>query len=246
MIKVLIVEDEVQSSNYLKKSLDEFIEFDIVNIINSVSKAIQWLNKNQHPDLIFMDVQLSDGDSFEIFDKIKIKSSVIFLSAYNEYAYKAIKSSGIDYLLKPISKLDLAKALIKFLSKQIHKIKSIDIIEDSETDNDYKKRLLLKEGNYLIPVKTEEIAYIYWSQYAFIKRFDGKTFIINYSLSQIEDILPSHLFIRVNRQIIANINSIVSLSISDKNSYLVKLLPTYHEDIKLGKESYLKLKKALS
>lgn len=245
MTNLLIIEDEEDASNHLISLLEDYQEINVLKILSSVESTIEWFNNNNHPDLILMDVQLNDGVSFEIFDEIKINCPVVFITAYDEYAIKAIKLSSIDYLLKPITKFDVSKTLIKYYTKELNAYKRVNNNKSFDIKNAYKERFLVKEGNQHLPVKIEDIAYVYWSDYAFIRTVDGKSFLVNYSINQIEEMLRPDLFIRINRQVLANINSIKSLS-KDKSTYLIELLPKVSSKIKLSKDSYMNLKRLLS
>nr|WP_321232765.1 LytTR family DNA-binding domain-containing protein [uncultured Psychroserpens sp.] len=246
MINVLVIEDEKASSDYLvtlfgKSTLDIKVQ----SIITSVYDSIAWLNANDCPDLIFMDVQLSDGKSFEIFNNFKVKSPVVFVTAYDDYAIKAFKTTGIDYLLKPIKDIDLNRALNKYYENKLLLYQNNKSMSLQATNTGIKDRFLVREGNHYIPIKLDDIAYFYWSDYAFIKKFDGKSYLINHSLSQLEEMIAPHLFIRINRQIIVNVNAIESL-MKKENTYVVNLIPKFSEDVSISKESYTNLKKRLS
>ncbi len=246
MTQVLIIEDEVESSRYLEELLTELDDIKILGVLSSIDKTLNWFSRNTDDlDLIFMDVQLSDGISFEIFNELKINCPIIFITAFNEFALKAIKHSSLDYLLKPVTELELSKALIKYYSNKMNTYQPIDTYSLLTSNKVYKEHFLVKEGNHFLPIKIEDIAYIYWSEYAFIKKSDGKSYITNYSISQIEEMLPPHLFIRINRQILTNINAIESL-IRDGKSYFINLLPRFSESIKISQESYSTLKKRFS
>ena len=246
MIQVLIIEDEKRSSDYLVSLLGKSnLNIKVLSIITSVFDSITWLTENDSPDLIFMDVQLSDGKSFEIFNNIKVKSPVVFVTAYDDYAIKAFKTTGIDYLLKPIKLIDLNRALAKFYENRLFIYQNMYNFPEQNSHIEYKDRFLVKEGNQYIPVKLDDIAYFYWSRYAFIKKFDGKSYLLNQSLSQLEEMIAPYLFIRINRQIITNVNAIESLT-KKESSYVVNLIPKFSESVTISKESYTNLKKRLS
>ena len=250
MTQILIGEDEIASSDHLVTLLEESkMPFEILNIISSVEGALKWLKDNTPPDLIFMDIHLSDGKSFEIFKSFSISSPVIFVTAYDDYAIQAFKTTGIDYLLKPIDTLDLKVALSKYLDNKLllygNLDQSLKYMVHKSTVPEQKERFLVKEGSEYIPIKTVDVAYFYRSTVVFIKMFNGKSYLINYSLSQLEHLLPQHLFIRLNRQIIANVNAIESFAKRD-SSYFVKLRPVCPEDMSISQESYANLKRVLS
>jgi len=249
MIKALILEDEVASKNYLIKLLNKSsVEVQVLDTLSSIESALKWFQNNVIPDIIFMDIHLSDGNSFKIFETINLKTPVVFVTAYDKYAIQAFKTTGIDYLLKPISFSDLENSFKKYfenrlifsgdygynLSNLVHKPK------------EFKERFLVKKGNQYISIKTNEIAYFFrMDKYIFTKLFDGCSYIIKLSLNQVEEVLSPSMFIRLNRTVIANINSIESLRVENK-LYKVTLTPIYKDEIRVSKERYRDVKKFLS
>src|SRR5690554_924352 len=158
-MKVIIIEDEKPAARLLKRKLEK-LNIPVNEMLHSIEESIGWFSKNEHPDLIFLDIQLSDGLSFEIFDKFSIKSAVIFTTAYDEYALRAFKLNSIDYLLKPIDEKELEEALEKFKERENKKlgldlqwIKSLLISEEKQ----YKERFSIKIGQQLKIATTQEI-----------------------------------------------------------------------------------------
>jgi len=251
MTEILIIEDEQASSDHLIDLLTKSkMNFKIMSVLTSVDDALNWLYSNSAPHIIFMDIHLSDGQSFEIFNKFNVISPVIFVTAFNDYAIQAFKTTGIDYLLKPIDSLDLKQALNRYLENKILRYDkqgdSFNYISNAPSQMEYKERFLVKEGNEYIPIKVEDMAYFYRCEtFVFIKLFKGKSYVTNYSLSQLEELLAPHLFLRVNRKIIANINSIECLSRKESFFY-IKLRPIFSEDITISQERYGSLKRQLS
>lgn len=246
MTRIIIIEDENASVNHLIDLLSKSnLEVKIEAVISSVADSIKWLKNNFPPDLIFMDIHLSDGKSLEIFKKHKVLSPVIFTTAYDEYAIQAFKTSGIDYLLKPIDYECLKKALITFSEKKLL-LTNNQILTANFKKNPYKERFLVKEGKEFIPIKTEEIAYFYRTEVVFLKLFNGKSYMTNYSLNHLEEILEPHLFLRVNRQIIANINTIKSFFKGNSSNYFLNVSPIHSEKIQISQERYYTLKNLLS
>ncbi len=246
MIKTLIIEDENRSKEHLVELLKiSNLEIKIEAIISSVKDSVIWLKNNLPPDLIFMDIHLSDGKSLDILKKFKIKSPIIYTTAYDEYAIKLFNTNSIDYLLKPIDLEDLKGALLLFYQNRLSNL----IPENSPSETfktSYKKRFLVKNGKEYIPIKTEDIAYFYRSEIVFIRLFNGKSFMTNYSLNQLEEILEPYYFIRINRKIISNINAIQGISKNNSNRYSIKLSPMHTESIYLSQERYYWLKNILS
>jgi DNA-binding LytR/AlgR family response regulator len=248
MNKVLIVEDEIILSNHLSLLLNKLYPNELVveQQLDNISETINWLNKNT-PDLIFMDIQLSDGLCFEIFNKINVNCPVIFTTAFDQYAIKAFKTNGIDYLLKPIKETDLKLALNKFFSilKKIHnhsseneKIRFLKF----ENEKSYKDRFLVKLGNKYTPIQIKDIAYFYKDEITFAKSFDGNTYPLNKSLSNIESSVDDKLFFRANRTFLVNINAIEYLSQYKPGQLTIRVKPKFDELIILSQEksSYLK------
>ena len=211
---VLIIEDEELAAERLAGMLlkmDSLIE--IVSVIDSVEDSILWLKENTAPDLIFMDIMLADGNSFEIFDEVDITSFIIFTTAYNDYAIKAFKVNSIDYLLKPIEADLLANALTKF--KMLSPAKSetgeiakilYDLQKGSKSPpRDYKERFLVKTGNKLIPIVVSDINYFsYENKLTFLYNNKGMRYMLENRLEELDLMLDPNNFFRLNRQFITS------------------------------------------
>ena len=206
-MKILIIEDEhpaIQKLERLLVEIDNTIE--IVGYLESVEQSINWLEKNTHPDLIMMDIQLSDGLCFEIFENIKIKTPVIFITAYDEYAIKAFKVNSVDYLLKPLDPYALSKALYKFES--IHGRHSAIPLETlaAQFQPKTKERFLIKIGEHFRSVQTSDIwCFFIMERSTFLYTCKDKSYPIDYSLDQIEKLVDYSKFFRINRNYIINI-----------------------------------------
>ena len=242
MIKVIIIEDEKPSARRLKRMLSS-IGIEAQAMLHSVSEAVAWFEANEHPDLILLDIQLSDGLSFEIFERVEVKSAIIFTTAYDEYALKAFKLNSIDYLLKPIDDEELETAIEKFktnhsephdLMVDINQIKKLLI---NPLDRDYKKRFTIRVGQHLRVVDTEDIECFYSEQKAtYCHTIDRKNYLLDFSLEQLEDKLDPLKFNRVNRKFIINIDGISDI-ISYTNSRLqVKLKHFTEQEIIVSRE----------
>lgn len=210
---ILIVEDEKPNADRLKRILLHLRpNIEILSVEDSISSTVEWLNKNISPDLIMMDIRLSDGLSFEIFNKYEIKSPVIFTTAYDEYAVKAFKYNSIDYLLKPIEEEELEFALKKYESF----IETIPILGATFEGllnyiqpKDYRKRFLLAKKDGYTTLLTEDILF-FQTEFGINKAFltNDKAEIISQTLEELEKQLDPKLFFRANRQFIININSV--------------------------------------
>ncbi|MGV6831604.1 MAG: LytR/AlgR family response regulator transcription factor [bacterium] len=233
-MRVIIIEDEKPAARRLQRML-EAIDITADMMLHSVEEAVDWFQNNEHPDLIFLDIQLSDGLSFEIFDHIEIKSAVIFTTAYDEYALQAFKLNSIDYLLKPIDEDDLKDAVSKYKDRVPENAKvSVDFDDIKKLlvnpiDRTYKKRFSVKIGQHLKLVNIDEIECIYSENkgtYAFTK--DKRNYLLDHTLEQLEEELDPQLFFRINRKFYVNIHAIDDM-ISYTNSRLQIKLKTYNE-----------------
>jgi len=233
-MKVLIIEDEHLASDKLTRMLSDIDpNIQIVSILESVEASANWLSNNTPPDLIFMDIQLDDGISFEIFDTVKINVPIIFTTAYNEYAIKAFKVNSIDYLLKPFTMDDLRSAFEKY--KQLHGAPSlqsdkIDLLYQ-QLVKDYKTRFFVKIGTHFHSVSTDEIACFFIRERAtFIKTIVGKNLDVDYSLDQIQKMVNPANFFRINRNYVININSISDIISYSSNRLKIVLKNFEHLD----------------
>lgn len=203
---------------------------ELLDSIVSVSSAIKWFGENDQPDLIFSDIQLADGTSFEIFKTIKITCPVIFVTAYDQYAIEAFKVNSIDYLLKPLKKEELQAAISKFKKLKPVPAPVLDIDKLLQTYNPqahtYKTRFIVRYGEHIKTVNTEEIAYFYTEdKINFLTTFEGRRFAIDINLDSLESLLDPKIFFRINRQFIVSIKSIAEMFAYTKARVLIKLKP---------------------
>ncbi len=233
-MKTIIIEDEKPSARLLQRKVENLgLKVDV--LLHSVEEAIEWFQKNTHPDLIFLDIQLSDGLSFEIFETIDIQSSIIFTTAYDEYALRAFKLNSIDYLLKPIDEDDLEIAIHKFQSRtkaqQVHlDFESIKRMLVNPIERDYKKRFSVKIGQQIKVITSDEIECIYSeNKGTYIHTKENRDFLIDYTIEQIEKQLDPKDFFRINRKFIIPLQSIKEIQVHS-NSRLKLILPSYKED----------------
>jgi DNA-binding LytR/AlgR family response regulator len=213
-MKVLLIEDELPAATRLQKlllQLDNTIE--VLQHTDSVESAVRYLNTQPNLDLIFMDIQLADGISFDIFEQVQIQTPVIFTTAFDQYSLKAFKVNSVDYLLKPIDEKDLQNALEKY--KNFHgKSKedfSTQMLQLLQTINQtkYKERLLIKRGQQLSYLKIESTAYCYADgKLCYAVDFDGNKFLLEHNLSQLEEQLQPSVFYRINRHLLLNIEAV--------------------------------------
>jgi DNA-binding LytR/AlgR family response regulator len=232
----IIIEDEKPAARLLQRKLEK-LNIEVGVMLHSVEESIEWFSNNEHPDLIFLDIQLSDGLSFEIFEKIDIKSAVIFTTAYDEYALKAFKLNSIDYLLKPIDDDDLEIAVSKFksrLPKHEHTVKldfdQIKKMFQNPFDTNFKTRFTVKIGQHLKVISTDEIeCFFSENKGTYIHTFDNRNYLIESTLELLEHELDSKNFFRISRKFIVPLKAIKEIMVYS-NSRLKVILPSYKED----------------
>jgi two-component system LytT family response regulator len=213
MMKVLIIEDEKPAARQLTKLLDEIGNIEVVNITDSIKSSVKWLKNNEQPELIFMDIHIADGTAFKIFENISITCPVIFTTAYDEYALEAFKVNSIDYLLKPISKDAVEKALKKLnqLTGLKHSAPDIQqLLLSLSKENSYKTHFLVHiKGNKMIPLLAVEVAYFFIEEGRVSARtFKNENFNLDFTLDDLAGKLNPNDFFRANRQFIISRNSI--------------------------------------
>ncbi len=241
-MEVLIIEDEKPSARRLKRMLEK-LDVTVKHTLYSVEESIEWFSNNPQPELIFLDIQLSDGLSFEIFDAVSITSSIIFTTAYDEYALQAFKLNSIDYLLKPIDKEDLEKAVEKYKTfkpqQQNVQLNFEDIKKmlTNPVEREYKKRFTTKIGQHLKMISVDDIECFYSeNKGTYAHTTEGRDYLLDTTLEQLENELAPQTFFRVNRTFYININAIKDI-ISYTNSRLQLKLNSYcDQDIIVARE----------
>lgn len=216
-MNVIIVEDEIPAAEKLERYLQKYSsEMQVLARLQTVKDTVQWLREHQDKlDLIFMDIQLADGLSFQIFQQVAVRKPVIFTTAYNEYALDAFKVNTIDYLLKPITFTDLAASLNKLLAlREEFILKNEGVIKmpealTNESFRSYKSRFMVKLGEHIRSITVDQISVFYAEgRDVYLVTTQGKKFIIDYTLESLEEILDPTLFFRLNRTFILNIDAI--------------------------------------
>ncbi|CAM3470445.1 LytTR family DNA-binding domain-containing protein [Elizabethkingia occulta] len=231
MIKTLIIEDEKPAARRLERMLSTFPELEIQKVIHSVEDGVQWLSENEHPKLIFSDIVLGDGLSFDIFEKIPTKSFIIYTTAFDQYTLKAFKLNSIDYLLKPIDEEDLTKAIDKFKSF----IPSGEVTPSYEVKSMLGKekttlsRILVKIGYNLKIVMTSEVSCFYSENKIVYLQTAERSFPTDFSLEELDNVLDETKFFRVNRQFMINLNYIKSIHTSP----VYKVEMSYQPDVEI-------------
>lgn len=228
MNSILIIEDELLAADYLEGLIREVDGgFEVKSKLGSVKESVDWLEKNK-ADLIFLDIQLSDGLSFSIFDQVSVSTPIIVTTAYDQYAIKAFDLNSVDYLLKPIRKTDLADSLKKLKSlKAAYSIDFENLLSAIQGNKpSYRKRFLIRVADKYNSIEAEDIAYFYVSEKGgFLKRYNGYSYPIDISLGALEGMLDPACFFRINRKYMISRNAIVSLTSWSRNRIKVSLKP---------------------
>jgi two-component system response regulator LytT len=249
-MKVVILEDETLAADKLENALKEIEpNIDVRARLKSVSSAVEWFNNNPHPDLIFSDIQLLDGLSFELFAQIKTEKPVIFTTAFDQYAIKAFDVNSLDYLLKPISNEKLEVALAKFKNRQPKVLpNSVDYKELAKLikgdQAEYKSRFMVRLGQKIIAIPIEKVAYFFSENkltYIFTK--DGKKYPADQPLDELIDLLDPRIFFRANRQFIITFESIAEIHPYFKGRIKLTLTPNTTEEVVISSERSPEFKK---
>ncbi|RNA60986.1 DNA-binding response regulator [Chryseobacterium nematophagum] len=216
MIKTVIIEDEKPASRKLERMLSVFSEIDIVAKIESVEEGVEWFSKNEHPQLIFSDIVLGDGLSFDIFEKFPTKAFIIYTTAFDQYTLKAFKLNSIDYLLKPILDEDLSSAIEKFKSfiPSDNSVNSQEIKQLIKKEKTTLSRILVKIGYNLKIIQTQEVSCFFSENKIVYLQTIDRVYPSDFTLEELEDILDEKKFFRVNRQYIINSDYIKNIHTS--------------------------------
>jgi DNA-binding LytR/AlgR family response regulator len=236
MIKTVIIEDEKPASRKLERMLSEFPEIEVVAKIESVEEGVEWFSNNEHPQLIFSDIVLGDGLSFDIFEKVPTKGFIIYTTAFDQYTLKAFKLNSIDYLLKPILDEDLSGAIEKFKSfiPSDNSVNSKEIKELIKKDKTTLSRILVKIGYNLKIVQTQEVSCFYSENKIVYLQTQDRAYPSDFTLDELEDVLDEKKFFRVNRQFIVNSDYIKNIHTSP--NYKVELEFQPQEEITVSRD----------
>lgn len=218
-MNVLIVEDEKMSAELLKEFIEERSEYLVVQICPSIERAVAYLTKHQHKlDLIFMDIRLADGDSFEIFREMRVHVPVIFCTAFDQHALKAFKTNGIEYILKPFKQDDIHTALDK-----VETMRS-SLTKGRSPDASYQKSILLRHRETMIPLQVSDIALMHLAnEMVTVYDFKGRKHVLLKNLDDIESSLDPALFFRINRQMMVNRDAVQEIIPYFNRKVIVKL-----------------------
>lgn len=252
-MNVLLIEDEPLAVKKLSRLLSETDPtLQITGTAGSISTAVEWLENNPAPELIFMDIELSDGQSFEIFKRTRVQSPVIFVTSYDEFALQAFKVNSVDYLLKPVQREDLAAALDKFRSLRQQYLREANPISSSIENlllslaagggagaaaKEYRSRFLIKHAQKYVTVEVRDIAY-FWSEgrLNFFKNTAGQKFLVEYTMEEIEEMLHPRDFFRVSRQFIVSVGAVEQIHPYFNSRLKLHLRPQEPEEVTVSRE----------
>lgn len=226
-MKVLIIEDEEAAARRLQKLLQEIEpDIEVEACLDSIESTLQWMESNQLPELIFMDIHLADGSSFELFNFTKIEKPVIFTTAYDQYALQAFKVNSIDYLLKPIKPAELEQAIAKFKQMRSNAVFDYQELAKAMQQENQSKRLLIKMGQTIRIVDLNDAAYFYTeSKITFVVTKENKRYPLDFSLEKVEEMIDNQIFFRINRQFIVNVKAIKEMYAYSKSRVKLALEP---------------------
>jgi len=244
-LKVVIIEDETPAAEKLERYLQKYnAEITVMEKLGTVRAAVAWLSEHQHEvDLIFMDIQLHDGQSFQIFREVAIVKSVIFITAYNEYALDAFKVNGLDYLLKPITFTDLSNSLKKLeafreqLQWNAVRQATIERTLEETAPRNYKQRFMVKLGDHIRSITTDQISFFYADgRDVYLITHPLRKFIIDYTLEGLEELLDPKTFYRVNRSYILHINAIQDVIVYSNSRLKITTNLAWENEIIVSRE----------
>jgi two-component system response regulator LytT len=254
-MKIVIIEDEVPALNRIRKMIAEVApEAHVIGTADSIEAAVELFSTHQNIQLALMDIELADGQSFEIFKQVEVTCPVIFTTAYDEFALKAFKVNSLDYLLKPIDKNELKEAIMKF--KKLHDNPVKMNYEEQfrllihelrgEKQESYKDRFLLKSGTKYISIASSDIAYCYvYDKLVYLVQRKGTKHILDYSLDELSKMLNPQHFFQVNRQVIASYESIQSVHSYFNGKLKLELQPVLDEEVVVSREKAAEFKEWL-
>lgn len=244
-MKILIFEDETRAANHLERMLGRVApEMKVVARIESVRDGVKYLQNNPEPELIFSDIQLADGLSFEIYKQVTVRCPIIFTTAYDHYAIEAFQTNGIDYLLKPIEEERLRQAIekAKHFSPGLA-LEKILSIGKASSEKAYKSRFMVKVGDKIRSVPAEEILVFYSQEKAsFIRTTDAHTYCIDYALDQLEPMLDPERYFRINRKYIVSIDACTNILAWTNSRLRLKIDGIDDPDIIVARERVVEFK----
>lgn len=255
-MKILIVEDEELAVKKLQKTLSDIEPAaEVIGVTDSIKSTVNWLEENSVPDLILMDIELADGQSFEIFNHVQVLSPVIFTTSYDQYALRAFKVNSVDYLLKPVQKDELEAALLKFkqtrpLTAEKPANAGLDIavlvkeLQQKLQQKEYRKRFLVKHAQKLVSIEVDDIAYFYSDgRLNFFKTNDNRKFVVDYTMDELEDMLDPEKYFRISRSFYVSVGSIDKIEDYFGNRLILQLTPPVDKEALVSREKVTDFKK---
>ena len=251
-IKVAIIEDEYPAARLLYKMLKDLRPTWEIDILpGTIEESVDWFAHNEHPDILFLDIHLTDGNSFLFIEKAKPRSLIVFTTAYDEYAIRAFSVNSIDYLLKPVHRERLEESILKF--ERFHNLEGLEATQKlnveevlhtlSRKEKKYRTRFLISVNGRLFSLKVNDVAYFFSeNKITYAVNFGGKKIIVDLSLNRLEDELDPDVFFRVNRQFILSVDAIKKIEPYFNNKYMVHIQPDYDGEITVSREKISLLK----
>ena len=246
-MKIIIIEDEQPAARFLKRKI-ESLGYEVFLMLHSVQDSLAYFKENPAPDLLFLDIQLSDGLSFEIIEKYNLSCSVIFTTAYDQYALKAFKTNSIDYLLKPIDNEELENAIKKY-EKNANKLEGFDFDSIKKAiagkeEKIFKTRFSVKIGEHIKIINTNDAVCLYSeNKGSYFYSNEKRIYLLDYNMDELEDVLPPKDFFRVNRQFIINVNFIKDIILFTNSRLKIILHHFTDEEIIVSRERVQDFKK---
>lgn len=251
-IKAVIIEDEIPAARLLYQMLSSLRpDWEILTLPGNIEESVEWFAHNSHPDILFLDIQLTDGNSFLFIEQAKPESMIVFTTAYDEYAVQAFAVNSIDYLLKPIHEDRLAETLTRFESLTTKYFREfneqnelLDVLKSlSVPAKKYRTRFLISGNDKLFTLKVSDIAYFYFeNKITFAVTHQNREFMVDFSLDKLGEQLDPDVFFRANRQIILNIESIQRIEPYFLGKAVVQVLPPFKDKIVVSKEKIASFK----
>lgn len=248
-MNVLIVEDEQLGADRLRHLLLEAEPgIQINGMTTSIRSTVDWFKTNPLPDLVFMDIELADGQCFEIFQQLELKTPVIFTTSYDDYTLQAFKVNSVDYLLKPIRKEELKKALEKFKTLRAPAtnldIKAlVEQLKQPLLQNQYRNRFLVKTGQRLITIDVKDIAYFFSEDnFTFFRTWDKAKYLVEYNLEELEKMLDPESFHRINRAFVVHVDSIAEIHSYFNSRLKLHLNPPIEKEVIISREKVSEFK----
>jgi len=250
-VKAIIIEDELRSAKRMRTLIEESNrDIEVLACLGSAQEAIDWFKSNPLPELVFSDIQLGDGTAFDVFEKMEKVPPVIFTTAYDEYALKAFKANGIDYLLKPIDSEELTSAIDKFLSYNSKKDNDFTMQEIAgllrKDNHENKSRFIIKVGEKIRSIKTDDIFCFYsMMKGTYLQTKEKRNYPIDYTLDQLEGLLSDKDFFRVNRKLIVHFDSLNEIHTWSGSRLKIILHCNYDDDIVVSRDRVREFKRWL-